>query len=513
VTAAALDQDELTLLGRVLDALLREDFLRMRTAGRIVVRPDGDWLRFPLGTAAAEIPVRPGRFLCRHEVREPLLCVAGQEHRGLADVFDALRPAVDPRDRTGFDDFRQECAVALAAARGQRTHRSAVLDRLPSAGPGPLAGLRYDTLAAFEEHPVHPTGRARHGLTEPELVRYAPEFAPRFALRWLHVPADALDRHGDLPSWWPSDGDRVAVPVHPLTAARLAAEIRAATGFDCAATFSAVEVAPTLSMRTVLVCADPAVHVKLPVPTSTLGRRNRRGMRPGTLSDGAITERLLRAVLSREPRFAERILLADEQTYGRTGHDYLGFLVRRHPEALSGSEIVCAAALTAAGPDGRPVLADLADRYFDGDPLALLDRYLELLFDWQLTLLHHGIALESHQQNISLLLDVVAGLPRLRLLIRDNDGPRLHTGRLHRTLGPAALAAAGLDRIDDRRMLVDRVEPLLDMITTITVHLCAAAPVFRLPGEQSSAGLDLVRARQTEGASASGRAWWGSWRR
>lgn len=78
-----------------------------------------------------------------------------------------------------------------------------------------------------------------------------------------------------------------------------------------------LEVVPTLSMRTVAVLRDPSVHLKLPLATSTLGQRNRRTIKPGTLTDGAAGESLLRAVLEREPRFAERILHADEQSYAQ----------------------------------------------------------------------------------------------------------------------------------------------------------------------------------------------------
>ncbi|HWC82555.1 MAG TPA: IucA/IucC family protein [Pseudonocardiaceae bacterium] len=486
------------LVGRVLDALLREDFLRMRTAGRIVTRADGDWLRFLVGDRAAELAVREGRFQCVYEVRDPALVVDGQRVAGLDPVLDVLACGVKPVDLDGFADFRAECGQALAAVRGQDAAREGVVAALPEPGPGLLTGLRYDTLAAYEEHPVYPTGRCRHDLTEDELHRYAPEFAPRFTLRWLGLPPELVDRQGELPNWWPVHEDRIAVPVHPLTAERLLPELAADLGLADTTTISAVSVAPTLSMRTVAVLGDPGVHIKLPLPTSTLGRRNRRGIKPGTLSDGAITERLLRMVIAREPRFADRVLLADEQTYAQTGHEFLGFLVRRHPAGIGVAEVVSAAALLAPDATGATVLAGLADRYFDGEPLALLDSYLTLLFDWQVTLLAYGIALESHQQNISLLLDAPGGRTRLRLLIRDNDGPRLHPGRLAAALGPDAPVAAGFDRIDDRRMVVDRVGALVDVFTTITVHLCAAAPMFALPAEQAEAGLDLVRSRLAE---------------
>jgi hypothetical protein len=96
------------------------------------------------------------------------------------------------------------------------------------------------------------------------------------------------------------------------------------------------------------------------------------------------------------------------------------------------------AALLAEAPGGRLVVDHLADRFYGGDPLALLDAWLVLLFDWQTTLFGYGIALESHQQNISLVLDRRAdGRTRLRLLLKDNDGPRINTARLRERLGEA----------------------------------------------------------------------------
>jgi siderophore synthetase component len=219
-------------------------------------------------------------------------------------------------------------------------------------------------------------------------------------------------------------------------------------------------------MRTVAVLADPTTHLKLPLPTSTLGLRNRRTIKPGTLSDGAIVGRLLAEVIAAE-RF-DRILLADEQTYGHAGDETLAFLVRRYP--VLAADVVPLAALGARTEHGPTVLDELAWRHFGGDRTALLTGYLTLLLDFHVTLLLcHGIALEAHQQNVSLVLNGDG----IRLLYKDNDGPRVCADRLR----PATLA--------DRRILVDGVEPLVDVFTTITLHLCAAAIVFAANGMSS----------------------------
>src|SRR5439155_26594229 len=123
-----------------------------------------------------------------------------------------------------------------------------------------------------------------------------------------------------------------------------------------------------------------------------------------------------------------RSLLAAESTYGHAGHEYLGSLVRRYPAGLNESRVVTAAALLAETPAGQLVIAELADEFFAGDILALFEAYLRLLFELHVTLwLRYGVALESHQQNTSLVL--THGQP-IRLLYKDNDGARIDPARL-----------------------------------------------------------------------------------
>jgi siderophore synthetase component len=217
-----------------------------------------------------------------------------------------------------------------------------------------------------------------------------------------------------------------------------------------------------------------------------LGLRNKRTVKPGTLVDGAAGQRLLEAVTAREPRFQGTILHADEATYAHAGHELLAVLCRRFPAGLAGAEVVPLAALLADAPDGRLVVDHLADRFYGGDPLALLDAFLTLLFDWQTTLFGYGIALESHQQNISLVLRPGS----LRLLFKDNDGPRVNAKRLGAVLpGPWGF--------DDARTYVSGDGPVADLFATITVHLCAGAYAFGLPRHRRAL-LDLVRDRLAE---------------
>lgn len=514
-SGAGVDAEEAELTLRVLSALLREDAAGLRTRTTAHDRADGRWLRLAdsAGPGALLLPVAPDGFQGAYGARLPLLLrecgAATAEITGLDAVLAALAGRAEPEDRGGFAGFAAECRQALAAARLHAATRDGTAAALtarygaePARWTGHAGTLAYDTLAARLDHPVYPASRARAGLTEAELRAYAPEFHPRFALRWLALPYDALTLRGaldpaaapDPPAAWPApstlglpaalDRTHLALPVHPLTLGGPLDGALRATGLAARAALAPVpylDVVPTLSMRTVASAADPRLHLKLPLATATLGLRNRRTVKPATLADGATVQRLLEAVVRREPRFRETVLHADETAYAHAGHDLLAALCRRQPAGLDGALVVPLAALLAPAPGGGLVADHLADRWYGGDPLALLDGLLTPLFDFQTTLFGYGVALESHQQNVSLVLDqpgrTAGGRPRVRLLFKDDDGPRIHHARLRAALGPDA---PGPGDFADPRTLCDGDAPVADVFATITVHLCAGAYAFGL---------------------------------
>jgi siderophore synthetase component len=454
------DRLERELAARVLDALLREDYGGL--AGRVEVAA----LRLP-GPGGALVPLAADGFLQDLAVRRPSALRLDQ-------VLDALAAIADPADRAGVTAFVRECRETLATLRLDARHHRAVLSGLGPAGLGVTTW--YDALAAHVDHPVYPTARCRLGLGARDLRRHAPEFHPAFELEWVALPRQALARAGQLPEWWPGPADvglpsglaasHELVPVHPLTTRRLAAVI-ANAGDRAPRRY--LRVTPTLSMRTVAVQSHPDVHVKLPLPTSTLGLRNRRSLVPRTLADAALVQRVLQAVLDREPRLP--VLLADEGTYGHAHHEYLAYVVRRFPARLADARVVPVAALLAPAPSGRPVVEELAAEHTGGDVVALLDAYLRVLFDAHVTLLvRHGVALETHQQNLSLVLRRDGSPPGL--LLKDYDGALVHPGWLGSWAPRPAFA--------DERMLTGDPGDLVNVFVTITLHLCAAAPAFGL---------------------------------
>ncbi|SNS82128.1 Siderophore synthetase component [Actinomadura meyerae] len=465
------DRGEGALAARVLDALLREDYGGMRRLVR-----DG----------RLELPGRSVRLLRARPVFLSELVVAPGQDLKLSDVFRAVRSVADPRDDTAA--FERECRAALAAGKLLDDARPAVLRRLahlPDAlrtGPGTF----YESLAAYNDHPVHPAGRSRAGLSMAGLSRYAPEFAPSFPLRWAPVRNPVLA--GRRPEWWPAPSDvglrseaGALFPVHPLAVRRVREEAGTAPAPE-----PFLRVGPTLSMRTVAVLggAAPPVHVKMPLPTSTLGLRNRRTIMPGTLHDGALVERILRRVLQREP--ALPVFLADEQTYGHANDPLLAYLVRRFPPETARAHVVPVAALLAEAPEGGYVI----ERW---DVEKLFGAYLSALFEWNVTLFRYGIALEAHQQNVALVLDDTSPL---RLLIKDNDGALIDPSRLGERLAPSP----GADPRDliDRRMTTADPDALARVFVTITLHLCAAAVAVGLADRGLlpwRTGLAMVRER------------------
>ncbi|WP_416968949.1 IucA/IucC family protein [Streptomyces sp. 4F14] len=462
---------------RVLSALLREDVVGLRTLGDLEEHPDGLWIR----RAGLLLPVEPDGFQSDFAARLPLLVRDGAELTSYDTVLAALRDLADPEDRPGFDAFAEEFRQTAQTVRLHEETRTPVLRTLAERygdDPADWPTLALDTLAARLDHPVYPTARGRAGLSPEQLRLYAPEFHPRFTLRWVAVPRETVTLSGTLPEIWPAldalglpelTDTHVPFPVHPLTVDALPpGVVLSGTAY--------LDVVPTLSMRTVAVLDDPSLHLKLPLATSTLGLRNKRSIKPGTLVDGAAGQRLVESVLEREPRFRDSVSHADETTYAHAGHELLAVLCRRQPSETA----VPLAALLAEAPSGCPVVDHLAERHFAGDRLALFDTLLTLLFDWHTTLFGYGVALESHQQNVS----VVFGQGRAKLLFKDNDGPRINTARL-----------SGVPAFDDPRTFTTDDGPIADVFTTITLHLCAGAYAFGLDDPEL---LDLVRDRLAE---------------
>lgn len=559
----AIELDEPTdahadyIAARVVDTLLREDVRECLTRAEVVgndalphgfadgVGADQQWLQIThFGPYRLWIPVARERFMqpWRFARRALVWCSAAGCRRihNVADILAYFRVGLDESVAHGFVEFERECATAV-------THRHAAeIERERwfcdwRADHGQACGadlvdwherlLHYDRLASFLDHPFYPTARAKLGFGVDDLARYAPEFRPSFELNWLAV-ARALHHStdGPLPPGWPTftavnlpvslAETHVLVPVHPFLwqheLGRFLADSQIASQV-VRAPRTALKVTPTLSVRTLALCAAPEWHVKLPLTIRTLGARNIRTIKPSTIHDGHSIQALLGAIAEREAQLRERVLLTAEDTGAHVAHqNFLGFIVRRYPEAaLKESTLVPVAALSAPTPDGRTVAEEIVDRFFGGDVQAFLDTYLDLTLRWHLVLwLRYGVALESNQQNSVLVLSQTG--PRLRLLLKDNDAARIQRDTLvHRWPSLGAHVA----QLQDARIVVHEALPLAQMFTTITLQLNIAAPIEylarvyqrdpralyacvrrhieRLLDDLAGAGEDVALARQT----------------
>jgi hypothetical protein len=429
------------LAARIIDALLRENY-----GGLADRATDGTCLRLDDGTI---LPLEPDGFQAPYRVRRQALTIA--------DALRILDAIADPRDAAGIAAFKTECRQALKEMRLRATY--------------PLA-TGYDAVAAALPHPVYPASPCHPGLSDDDVLRYAPEFSPGFELNWAAV-SDVTET-ATAPPWWPShdviglrpgDGTHL-FPVHPLTA-RDALPPRAVL-----APRTHLHVRPTLSMRTVTV--TPNEHLKLPVPVATLGMRNFRSLVPRTLADGALVHTILTSVAEQ----VDGLVLADDSGYAHADHPFLGYLHRRIPPGAENA--IPVAAINAPG-----VIADRD---------SFLKAYFDLLFRVHVRLVaRYGIALEAHQQNAA----VIPGDP-MRLMVKDYDGTLIHLRRLTDALGEDAPPAAAFA---DKRMITSSDDALNAVFITIVLHLCTGA-IAVTPAERALASAALAEALDSEPAAA-----------
>lgn len=491
---------------RVIDALLREDVRETVTLGKIISADDVPWNDLSirpkywlaadhLGDGCLWIPVQPCPFMQEWALYDlPLIWQSSSGHCQLGDIsaiLELFRQGLDPASAADFTSYIQECLTAvehgvLCAEERKRyfaeTQGNGKEDHLIPHWQE--RQLHYERLAAFLDHPLYPTARAKLGLSVDDLVRYAPEFQRPFQLRWVAVSKDihfgpeaAISLQELSPSFADvgldaqlSD-DYALFPIHPLSARQIPKALADTNGLQGKfklAPKAHLDVLPTLSVRTLAVQGKPGLHIKLPMAIRTLGGKNIRTIKPSTIADGHAVQSLLGRIAAQDADIAGRLLLTDESVGAHVNHlPELGYIFRRYPPGLERTTVVPVAGLLAPTPQGPLVAEELAQRFFAGRLEDFLDAYLEATLRIHLVLwLRYGIALESNQQNTMLVLGTDE--PALRLLLKDNDAPRIHSNFLAERWPELA---AFVDGLQDRRILVDDELPLAQMFTTITLQL------------------------------------------
>lgn len=504
------------ILRRVIDALLREDVRSCISRGRILEGQDlpftgvlsaeeanGLWLVLPhLGQLY--LPVAACDYMQPWRIREGRMICHVPHGVVVVDTLEALlRCFQDGLDAEGCRAFAEFTHEALTAVEHGEACEAAQQAYFSNVQPLALSDwnqrmLHFERLGAFLDHPYYPTARAKLGFTGTTLRDYSPEFGARFTLRWLAVPkAYYQDTPYALPDWWPSfsdvgldaslNADYTLLPVHPFTWHNLLEAMLTEAGLESEvirAPLAYLEVAATLSVRTVAVCHSPQWHLKLPLSIRTLGTRNIRTIKPSTIIDGHGMQGILSAIAAQVPLLRDQLLLTDESRGAAVaGQCFLGFILRRYPASLDDSSVAPVASLLAQTPDGITLFEQLANQFYDANVTAFFYDYVSLTLHLHLTLwIRYGVALESNQQNSMVVLSPHE--PRLRLLLKDNDAGRIDANQLAARM-PSLQTT--LDTLLDRRILVDDPLALAQMFTTITLQLNIATLV---EGLADKAGLD-----------------------
>jgi siderophore synthetase component len=366
--------------------------------------------------------------------------------------------AAGPRlDADVHDRFADELAgsvhgVALARAAAQPVPRT-LIDL--SGDPRSLAILEQSVV---DGHPLHPLCRTRTGLGDDEIRAYAPEHHPRVDLEIYDVPADRWHTTGT--------GLPPRLLVHPWQRDHVLDRYP-----FLRRTGRTVPARPLMSLRTLALDREPGVHVKTAVDvqmTSAVRTVSAAAVHNGPVMS-ALLARLGLAVLTEE---AAGAVLVDGEPERR-----LAMVRRRVPTLRPGEVALPFAVLSAPGPGGHPRVRELGD-----DPGATIAALARVTLPPLLRLLHQGIALEAHGQN--LLLAVAGGRPT-RVLYRDMGGVRVHPGRLRR---------AGIDPPELRGDIVtDDEDTLRTKLVAATVSTVFAELVATLRDTYGADPADLWR--------------------
>jgi staphyloferrin A synthase len=306
----------------------------------------------------------------------------------------------------------------------------------------------------IEGHPVHPLCRTRMGLSVTENRAYAPEFRPVIELGVVDVP---LDR-------WISGGSGLPprLPIHPWQRDHVLDRYP-----GLRPTAETIRARPLMSLRTVALADRPHWHLKTSVDVQMTSAV--RIVSPAAIHNGPLMSALL-AQLCRDEQLTILAEVAAGAVRSEPGGDpvrSLAVVQRTAPRLAPGEAAVPFAALSAPDPDtGRALLTGFVD-----DPAADFERLIGLMLPPLLRLLHRGVALEAHGQN---LLVIVRDRVPVRLAYRDMGGVRVHAGRLHRYADPPVLHGdLATDDVDELRtkLLAAAVSTVVgQLIATMTAE-------------------------------------------
>ncbi|MGF6889384.1 siderophore synthetase component [Nocardia sp. GAS34] len=370
------------------------------------------------GAAAREsLPGVVGRRLEREDLVVTL--TSGSDLRGSVDAA-ALYAQPSPNFGISLGDSVVDDPTALARLLGGT---SAATDRFAGEVANSVTNLALAWESAARDdrpirddadweqlvvqgHPYHPCCRTRTGMSETEVLAYAPEHRPIIDVDLVAVPRAQWYGSGRWPSRLTTP-DEFLLPMHPWQRDHVLPRFP-----GLVPTGQTIEAKPLLSLRTVAPLGNWAgYHIKTSLDiqmTSALRTVTPRAVDNGPRLSALVTTML--DALGHSLGFRVlRDLAGGAARIDGTPRPSLGVLLRESPQAYlrPGEQAVPIAALCA-----RPELAG-------ADPAAWLSRIAELLLPPTLALLAAGVALEAHGQNT---LVVLAGGDPVRILYRDFGG-------------------------------------------------------------------------------------------
>jgi siderophore synthetase component len=339
-------------------------------------------------------------------------------HTDPAELVRDIAPPLGPNaDRLASELDNSVANLALA--------RSA--QPSPDGGPVTLARaanerdpLVYLEQSVVDGHPLHPCARTRMGLTEAEVRAYAPEHRPVVRLQPVAVSRQRWYGFNGPPMLW----------MHPWQYARMREEHPWLTPNG-----PEILARPLMSLRTLAL--DPFSHVKTAVDIQMTSAV--RTISPASVHNGPTLSRLLLALADRVPGLAILPEVSGGAVMVAGEPDRRLAVIHRRGPLLAKDELVMPLAVLAAPSPatGTPIVTELVDAAYGGDPLAFVEGLAFVLLPPVLELLKLGIALEAHGQN---LLGVVHFNPAdptappngrfTRIIYRDFGGVRVSAARL-----------------------------------------------------------------------------------
>lgn len=495
------EKQEQQIVIRIIEACLREDLFGLLTQGKIVDAPSGvppflhvneaiSWFCTRLkGGGSIIFAITPACVMQRFKVISPFWYYCSEENnssslpvleKGLLQLMHRLAAGQNQDIQKLFNDFILEAQQAVeqgVLCRNLYEREVKGLHKIFEESFWADKLLGFDRIASFTDHPFYPTARAKTGLTAEELALFAPEYAPRFQLQWLAIPKTQLLKTSSQPDIWPALEQiglqsqlmqtHDVIPVHPLTWKGLHSHLPDDVYM---APLPYMWVRPTLSVRTVACVDHPNIHIKLPLYMRTLGARNIRLIKSSTIRDGFIFQKILTRLANHDPALNGKMIHVDEHHGAYVeGRADMAYIMRRYDDLQNETPVPVAALATILG-DGRPVMAHISDRYFNGNILLWARAHVRLLLEIHMRLwLKYGIALEANQQNSVFLYHE----DHIRLLMKDNDSARVHVQHL---LSARADMAHLVDELVDERIKTSHPSALMEMFCTIILQLCIVAP-------------------------------------